>query len=135
MSQFHQESLEEEGCHSARSSPDSRWRRLLVVTAARKSDRSRNGAFLPDLSNVRHHCPWYLLLFQLVNLDALQLGPANFELRFTKNLVSKKTIVNSFVMFFLAVNSFATLPRVERRYGTVSVLQVYRAEHHGVALS
>ena len=37
-----------------------------------------------------------------------------FELRITIYLVSKKTIVNSFVMFFLAVNSFATsLPRVE----------------------
>ena len=70
VSQFHQESLEEEGCHlwycwkgmgSARSSPDSRWRRFLIVTAARKSDRSRIGAFLPDSSNVRCHCPWYLL--------------------------------------------------------------------------
>ena len=49
-----------------------------------------------------------------VHLDALLLGPANFELQFAKNWVSLKTIVNSFVMFFLAVNSFATsLPRVE----------------------
>ena len=55
-----------------------------------------------------------ILLCQLVHLDALLLGPANFELRFTIYLVSKKTIVNSFVMFFLSVNSFATsLPRVE----------------------
>ena len=42
---------------SARSSPDSRWRRFLIVTAARKSDPSRIGAFLPDLFNVRYHCP------------------------------------------------------------------------------
>ena len=34
---------------SGRSSPDSRWRRFMTVTAARKSDRSRIGAFLPDL--------------------------------------------------------------------------------------
>ena len=69
-SQFHREELEEEGCHlwycwkgmgSARSSPDSRWRWFLIVTAARKSGRSRIGAFLPDLFNVRYHCPWYLL--------------------------------------------------------------------------
>ena len=64
----HQESLEEE-CHllyccgdigSARSSPGSRWRRFMIVTAARKSDRSRIGAFLPDLFDVRYHCLWYL---------------------------------------------------------------------------
>ena len=36
-----------------------------------------------------------------------------FELRFTIDLVSQKTIVNTFVMF-LSVNSFAaSLPRVE----------------------
>ena len=46
------------GCHlwywwkwigSGRSSPDSRWRRFIVVTAVRKSDRSLIGAFFPDL--------------------------------------------------------------------------------------
>ena len=66
---FHQESLEEE-CHllyfagdigSAISSPDSRRTRFLMETAARKSGRSRTGAFLPDLLKVRYHCPWYLL--------------------------------------------------------------------------
>ena len=49
------------GMGSARSSPDSRWRRFLIVTAALKSDRSRIGAFLPDLFNVRYNCPSYLL--------------------------------------------------------------------------
>ena len=34
---------------SGRSSPDSRWRRFVNVTAVRKSDRSLIGAFLPDL--------------------------------------------------------------------------------------
>ena len=34
---------------SGRSSPDSRWRRFIIVTAVRKSDRSFIGAFLPDL--------------------------------------------------------------------------------------
>ena len=67
LSKFHHEELEEEGCHlwycwkgigSARSSPDSRWRRFIIVTVVRKSDRSLIGAFLP-------------------------LGPANFELRIT----------------------------------------------------
>ena len=69
VSQFHQESLEEE-CHlrycwggvgSATCLPDWWWRRLLRETAARKSDRSRIGAFLPDLFTVRYHCPWCLL--------------------------------------------------------------------------
>ena len=70
VSQSHQESLEEE-CHilycwgdigSAISSPDSRWRRFSSgKTAARKSGRSRIGAFWPDLFHVRYHCPWYLL--------------------------------------------------------------------------
>ena len=55
-----------------------------------------------------------ILLCQLVHLNALLLGPANFELRFTIDLVSEKTIVNTFVLFFLNVNSFAaSLPRVE----------------------
>ena len=30
---------------------------FLIVTAARKSARSRIGAFLPDLFNVRYQCP------------------------------------------------------------------------------
>ena len=55
-----------------------------------------------------------ILLRQLVHLYALLLGPANFELRFTKNLVYEKTIVNTLVMFSLRVNSFAaSLPSVE----------------------
>ena len=41
------------GIGTGRSSPDSRWRRFIIVTAVRKSDRSLIGAFLPDLfSNV-----------------------------------------------------------------------------------
>ena len=34
---------------------------FLIETAARKSDRSCIGAFLPDLFNVKYHCLWYLL--------------------------------------------------------------------------
>ena len=99
--------------------------------------------FLPDLFNVRYHCLWYLfeflfretvrviLLCQLVHLYALLLGPANFELRFTTDLFFffLKTIVNTFVMFILRVNSFAaSLPRW-RLFGTLSVLRFlpYRA--------
>ena len=37
------------GIGSGRSSPDSRWRRFIIATAVRKSDRSFIGAFLPDL--------------------------------------------------------------------------------------
>ena len=55
-----------------------------------------------------------ILFCKFVHLYALLLGPANFELRFTIDLVSEKTIVNTFVMFILRVNSFAaSLPRVE----------------------
>ena len=89
---------------------------FLTETAVRNSGRNRIGAFLPDLFNVRYHSPWYLLILlcQLVHLYALLLGPANFELRFTIDSVSEKTIVNTFVMFILRVNSFAaSLPRVE----------------------
>ena len=34
---------------------------FLSESAARKPDRSRIGAFLPNLFNVRYHCPWNLL--------------------------------------------------------------------------
>ena len=37
---------------SCRSSPDSRWRRCIFVSASRKSDRSFIGAFLPELFSV-----------------------------------------------------------------------------------
>ena len=57
----HHEKLEEDECHiwywykgigSARSSPDSHRKRFIIVTAARKSDRSRFDAFLPELFSV-----------------------------------------------------------------------------------
>ena len=105
---------------SATSSLDSQWRRFSSEAAARKSNRRRIGAFLPDLFNVRYNYPCFretvrvILLCQLVHLYALLLGPANFELRFMIDSVSLKTIVNSIVMFFLSVNSFAaSRPRVE----------------------
>ena len=41
---------------SGRSSPDSRCRWFIIVTAVRKSDRSLIGAFLPDLFSVRYPC-------------------------------------------------------------------------------
>ena len=100
VSQSHHESLEEE-CHllyccgdigSAISSPGSRWRRFSSETAARKSGRSRIGAFFARL--IDSEIPLSLvsfeflfgetvrviLLCQLVHLYALLLGPANFEL-------------------------------------------------------
>ena len=39
---------------SGRCSPDSLWRRLINVTAVRKSDRSLIDAFLSDLISVRY---------------------------------------------------------------------------------
>ena len=98
----------------------------MSETAARKPDRSRIGAFFAQLIQCEIPLPLVsfeflfretvrvILLCQLVHLYALLLGPANFELRFTIDLVSEKTIVNTFAMFFLRVNSFAaSLSRVE----------------------
>ena len=125
----------DEGCHllygcgeigSATCSPDRRWRRFFErETAARKSGRSRIGPFLPDLFKVRYHCPLYLLnssverwyvwfcLANFVHLFAIFLAPANFEVRFTINLISEKSIVNTCKMFTFRVNSLAaSLPRI-----------------------
>ena len=97
---------------------------FLRETAAPKSCRSRVGAFLPDLFNLRYHCPWYLLSFslemvrvillcQFVHLYALLLVPANFELGFTIDLVSEKAIVNTCKISTLRVNFLAaSLPRI-----------------------
>ena len=56
--------------------------------------------FLISLVLLRSWAIGVVLLCQLVHLDAVLLGPANFELRITKNLVSKKTIVNSIKILF-----------------------------------
>ena len=99
-------------------SPGSRWRRFINVTAVRKSDRSFIGAFLPDFSVRQTSYPISLIfrrgwavgvvfLCQLIHLDALLLGPANFELRITKNWISLETIVNSMKILF-----DTSLPRV-----------------------
>ena len=104
FTEFHHEELEEDGCHlwycwneigSARSSPDSRWRRCINVTAVRKSDRSLVGAFLHDLfceinpffkkklSLLRGWAVRVVYLCHFIHCDALLLGPANLELRIT----------------------------------------------------
>ena len=46
---------------SSTFSPDSRYRRFLIETAARKSDRSFISRFSPYLFKLRYHCPGYLL--------------------------------------------------------------------------
>ena len=122
LSQCHHDELEEERCHlwyrrkgigSARSSPDSRWRRFINVTAVRKSDRSLIGAFLPDLFSVRSFkflrgwAVGVVFLCQLIHGDALLLGPANFELRITIFWISLETIANSINILF-----GKSLPRV-----------------------
>ena len=85
----HHEILEEED----RSSPDSRWRRFIIVFAVRKSVRSFIGAFLPDFFSDIYQFFLYLSYSSedgqlewssCANFcDALLLGPANFELRIT----------------------------------------------------
>ena len=83
---------------------------------------------LIEVSSV-HFCPicsvWYFPVFpcshillrgwavravslcQLIHFDALLVGPANFELRITKNWISLETIVNSINILFVT-----SLPRV-----------------------
>ena len=124
--QCHHEVLKEEDeCHlwywwkgigSGRSSPDSRWRRFIIVTVVRKSDRSFIGAFLPyfftsfsDISHTPHGTGGRSGL-PVPNLSiAMHFSsiPANVELRFTKNWISLESIVNSFKNFF-----DTSLPRV-----------------------
>ena len=106
------------GIGPGRSSPGSRWRRFIIVTAVRKSDRSFIGAFLNDLFNeiyqfflslvlLRGWTVGMVFLCQSIHLDALLLGPANFEWRITKNWISLEAIVNSIKILF-----DATPPRV-----------------------
>ena len=144
------EELEEEGCHfwycwkgigSARSSPVSRWRRFMVVTAARKSDRSRIGAFCPfflmwntnilDISDIplwigsRSGLPVPIYPFRCISARCSQFGVANHDvLGLSEN--DREFLHN----YFWCLSSTRW-----RRYRTVSQLQFYRAEHHGVALS
>ena len=78
----------EQGLVSARSSPDSRWRRFIIVTAVRKSYRSFIGAFLPNLFTELYQffrslvflIGWAMgavFLCQLVHLDGLLLRPSS----------------------------------------------------------
>ena len=54
-----------------------------------------------------------ILLCHLVHLYALLLGPTNFELRFTINWISEKSIVDTCKMSTLRVNFLAaSLPRI-----------------------
>ena len=81
---------------SARSSPDSRWRRFFERgLQLEKPDRSRIGAFLPRF--IQCEIPLSLGISWIplwidgtcdlpVHLNALLLGPANYELRITIGL-------------------------------------------------
>ena len=104
-SHWHHEVLDEEDdeCHllywwkrigSGRSSPDSRWRRCIFVSASRKCDRSFIGAFLPDLFMVKNQFSDISRTLQAVDnrndfpiRNARLLSPANFELRITILLI------------------------------------------------
>ena len=109
--QWHHEELEEEGRHlwycwkgigSARSSPDSRWRRFIIVTAIivryqcflisqmfLMGQGGRSGPFCANLS---------------ISMHFSSVQPT-FELRVTKNWISKETIVNSFINLFWYISS------------------------------
>ena len=148
-----QNPLEEE-CHilyccgdigSANSSPDSRWRRFFRETVARKSGRSRIGAFLPDFFTVRYHCPWYLLNSSSETCDlALQIRPSLWTFARSSQL---RVVIHDRLGLWESEREYIWNVHFEsqlfcsissthsRLYGTLSVLQFCRVEHHGNALS
>ena len=101
----------------------------------------------PILFNVRYHCPWYLLIplwidgrsdlpvltypFRFISAWSSQFWVANHDIfgleendrEFLRSVLSRRQ---------LYCGRSSTLWRL---YGTVSVLQFYRAEHHGVTPS
>ena len=110
---------------SSTCSPDSWCRRFFIETAARKSDRSFIGPFLPDLFKVRYHCPWYLFFSSGVrryvwsscassshSLHFCSVHPiASCDSRETG--FYEKSIVNTCKMFTLRVDFLpASLPRI-----------------------
>ena len=129
----HNESLEEE-CHllyccgeigSAISSPDSRWRRFFYRDCSSKIwSKSHWPVFawliqceiplsLVSFEFLCREMVRVILFCKFVHLYALLFRPTDCELWFTIDLVSEKSIVNTFEMFTLRVNSFAaSLPRI-----------------------
>ena len=150
VSQF-QESLEEEcrlrycwgemGC--ATSSSNSRWRRFLIMTAARKSDRSRSARLCPIYSiwdTTVLGLSWIPLWIdgtcdlsvpirpsRCTSAQSSQfwvaihdrLGVFENDREFPGNVLLERQL-------FFGISSTRW-----KRYGTLSVLQFCRAEHHG----
>ena len=69
-----------------------------------------------------------VFLCQFIHLDALLLGPANFEVRITIYWISLEAIANSFKILFWYISSV-----YYGLWSAVSVPQFCRAEHHEVA--
>ena len=95
------------------------------MTASRKSDRSFIGAFLHGFSHISR-TPQRMGNRSGFPVDAVLLGPANFELRVTIYWISLETIVNSIQFFFET-----TPPRILGHQNALTVPQFCRAEHHG----
>ena len=103
---------------------DSRCRRFLKETAARKSDRNLISPFFAWLVQNRYHSlVSSILLFgemirmvffcKFVHLFSLLFSPSDCELWFTINWIYEKSIVNTCKMSTLRVNFLAaSLPRI-----------------------
>ena len=78
-----------------------------------------------------------VFLCQLIHLDAFLLGPVNVELRITIYILGLEENFREFHRNVLPGRQLFCdiFSPCWRGYGTVSVLQFYRAEHHGVAPS
>ena len=110
---------------SAISSPDSRWRRFFDRDCSSKIWSKSHWPIFAWL--IQCEIPLSLVSFEFlcremvrvslfckfVHLYALLFRPTDCKLWFTIDLVSEKSIVNTFEMLTLRVNSFAaSLPRI-----------------------
>ena len=100
-------------------SPDSWWRRLYVVNASFKSERSLTGPIFskfierdPPILSVSkvlflRHSISEIFLRILVHLDTDPFSSIMFELRFTKYGIFQETIVNSFkIPLYVSLSQF-----------------------------
>ena len=89
--------------------------------------------FLISLILLRGWAAREVFLCQLIHIDALLLGPANLKVA-NHDFLDLEENDREFLRNALPGRQLFCDTHA-KRYGTVSVLQLYRAEHHGVAPS
>ena len=113
-------------------------RKANIVALGRQKARARNAEnFLLNMTGLKkgkgkgnRSSVRVVFLCKFIHCDALLLGPANFELRVTKNWISLERIVNSIIILF-----DTSLPRVVGHKILFLCVGFCRAEHCGVSLS